>query len=140
MTPINTYQVAQYLRSHPVRVAFPQHSDILYRELLDPETAEEAYQSAIVTLGRPAWRIVGESVWHAGTVPGWLASGVTAERGILPLRPSPSSDEHPRSLDGEDYPDDQPMPGPEPVILPFLHWSIPAAVVIVGVTLFWIFK
>lgn len=139
MTPINTPQVAQYLRSNTLQVAFPRFSAALYRGVMDPERAEDAYREATETVGRPAWRIVGESVWHPGPVPGWLASGVTAERGILPLRPSPSSDEHPRSLDGEDYPDDQPMPRPEPVILPLLHWSIPAAV-IVGATLFWIFK
>lgn len=98
----------------------------------DEEVEELIFLGATTVFGMPAWRYAGAVSWNPGHAP--ETSTHPIELGILPELSEVTC--HPRALDGEDYPDDLPLPNENP-LLPFMQWALPATVAIGG-ALYWI--
>jgi hypothetical protein len=72
----------------------------------------------------PAWRAVGQGDWRVGSPPADAGLGTV----ILGVIHPPASPDHPRELDGQDYPDPDPLE-PAPRWLRIATWAVPLALV-----------
>jgi hypothetical protein len=141
---VNLRQVADYLRDlpEPEKPALRRWRNLLLLDAVthlkiptDREMHELIYVGATTMFGSPAWRYSGSIQWLPGdppaTVTQWIELGILSPLPVL-------TDSHPRAVDGEDYPDDFPLPH-EGFRWPFLQWLIPGAA-IAGGALLWFSK
>jgi hypothetical protein len=139
---VNLRQVADYLRDlpEPEKPALRRWRNLLLLDAVthlkiptDREIHELIYVGATTVFGSPAWRYAGSVQWLPGdppsTVTQWIELGIRSPLPVL-------TDSHPRAIDGDDYPDDLPLPTGNP-LLPFMQWALPATVAIGG-ALYWI--
>jgi hypothetical protein len=143
---ISTECILRFLAQLPADPSLPAAASVLrdfqsraeVARLLpyDPDRAEALLRDTLRTYPAVrAWRFLGESNWHPGAPHDLLDPGMI-ELGVLHRH---TTTEHPRELDGQDYPDADPI-GDAPRWLRIATWAVPVALFAGCSTLyFWTF-